>query len=100
MGSSTWHLKIAGSAPLKTDGKDLLDLPADRTVFFDAFDPSPGYGVRRGKWKFYLNWEGTQNRLYDVEADKAENMNVAGSNSDLVKQLTAAINQFKALIND
>ena len=93
-------LKIAGGAPVKTDGKDLLNLPADRTVFFDAFDPSPGYAVRRGKWKFYLNWEGTQNRLYDVEADKAENINLAASNPDLVKELTAAINQFKVLIND
>jgi hypothetical protein len=87
-------LKIAGGAPVKSDGMDLLNLPADRTVFFDAFDPSPGYAVRRGKWKFYLNWEGTQDRLYDVEADKAENINQAASNPALVKELTAAISQF------
>ena len=93
-------LKIAGGAPVMTDGMDLLELPVDRTIFFDAFDPSPGYAVRRKQWKFYVNWEGTQNRLYDVEADKAENINLAASNGDLVKELTAAINQFKVLIND
>ena len=43
---------------------------------------------------------GTQNRLYDVEADKAEKINLAASSPALVKELTAAISQFKVLIND
>ena len=64
--------KAAGAKPSKTDGYDLLNLPANRAVLLKAFYDDPGYAVRRGQWKLYRNHLGVPVQLYNVSTDKGE----------------------------
>ena len=86
--------------PAALDGLDLLTpLPAPRQIFFGAMGHA-GYALRQGRWKLYLGYEGLPVRLYDLLSDKGENLNVAAGNAEVVQSLTAAIDAWKAEIDD
>ena len=89
-------VKAAGGSLTKTDGFDLLNLPSNRAVYFKAFYDDPGYGIRRGKWKFYRKYKGISAQLYDVLNDKGEAKNIAASNPSVVAELNSLIDRFIA----
>jgi arylsulfatase A-like enzyme len=80
-----------------TDGYNLLrSVPADRPVFFDAFNPDPGLGARQGDWVFYRNYDGKSTQLYNVRLDPGQRSNVAASNPDVVRRLSALVEQYRS----
>jgi len=50
----------------------------------------PDLAVRDGKWKLLCNYNGSKPELYDLEADRAESVNLAAKHPEIVKRLTAA----------
>jgi hypothetical protein len=94
-------MAAAGDHLADTDGVNLLaGVPADRTVFFKAMYDDPGFAVRHGKWKLYLNYQGVATALYDITTDKGETSNVAAGNGGVVSELRALIDGFKRHLND
>ncbi|HEX4825667.1 MAG TPA: sulfatase-like hydrolase/transferase [Candidatus Polarisedimenticolaceae bacterium] len=93
-------LDLAGQpVPSGLDGITLREAlrgtePPARTLYFEtlagslAFGWSPIEGIRRGKWKLIRS---SDPELYDLEKDPAENENLAGSNKDLVTDLTSVL---------
>jgi len=55
----------------------------------------PHLGIREGKWKMMINQELNRNELYDIDADWAEMINVAGANPEIVKTLTEKMLSWK-----
>ena len=86
--------------PAALDGLSLLSpLPADRLVYFGAMARG-GVAVRQGRWKLYQGYQGVPTRLYDLETDKGENLNVAAGYAGVVQPLSAALNAWRATIAD
>lgn len=54
-------------------------------------DPNPDLAMRDGKWKFYVNYDGSNPQLYDVCKDQSESNNLAATNLDLANQFEAAL---------
>ncbi len=50
-------------------------------------DRSPNIGVREGKWKLIMNYDGTDMQLYNMEADKNEITNVIDQQPEVAKKL-------------
>ena len=59
-----------------------------------------GVAVRQGRWKLYLGYQGVPTRLYDLDTDKGENLNVAAGYAGVVQSLTAALGAWQAAIDD
>ena len=93
-------VKAAGGAFPDSDGFDLLALPPNRGVFFKAYYGDPGFGVRRGPWKFYRRYLGQPLQLYNVRTDVGEARNVAAANPQVVNRMSALLNGFAAALND
>lgn len=86
-------------APL-FDGLSLLSpLPPERRIFLGAMGRA-GHAVRQGRWKLYLGYQGVPTRLYDLATDRGENLNVAAGYSAVVQSLTAALDTWRATIDD
>jgi N-acetylgalactosamine-6-sulfatase len=58
----------------------------------------PSIGIRDGRWKLITNKELDRTELYDMENDWAETTDVADKNPDVVKDLTAKLNTWKATL--
>jgi arylsulfatase A-like enzyme len=93
-------VKAAGGAFPDSDGFDLLALPPNRGVFFKAYYGDPGFGVRRGPWKFYRRYLGQPLQLYNVRTDLGEARNVAAANPQVVSRMSTLLNGFAAALND
>ncbi len=93
-------VKAAGGTFANTDGYDLLNLPADRAVYFKAYYDDPGFGVRRGQWKFYRNYKSITTQLYNILTDKGESKNVAASNPAVVAELNRLLDKFIATLKN
>jgi len=112
--------RLAGTKPPSDriiDGKDIWPLMSDKK---DAKSPHEAFyyyqidqlqAVRSGKWKLHLplkqkkkNWgEPTPNvplQLYNLEADIAEQNNVANQNPDIVKRLLALVERAREDLGD
>jgi len=59
---------------------------------------NPDLAVRNGKWKFCMNFNGSNPELYDIEADVQEANNLAGARPDIVAQLKNAIEAWNATL--
>ncbi len=101
--------RFAGVSPEKSqplDGEDLLPTllgkskqsrqspifwrrPPDRPGSPD--EDNPDLAVRDGKWKYLVNYDGSQRQLYDLTIDPSESNNQAEANPDIVKRLHAAV---------
>ncbi|MEM7312221.1 MAG: sulfatase-like hydrolase/transferase [Planctomycetota bacterium] len=100
---------LAGIAPVESkplDGEDVLPTllgkskQSRKTPIFWRRPPdrpgrkgidNPDLAVRDGKWKYLVNYDGSQPQLYDLPADPSESNNLAQSNPDVVKRLHTAV---------
>lgn len=97
--------KLAGvTVPesLQPDGEDVSDIWLGRSrprrkplhwewlfrVWGDRYHP-PMLGIRDGAWKLFVNHDGSGAELYNIPQDASEEHNLAASQPDLVKSLTA-----------
>ena len=93
-------VKAAGGTVTDTDGFDLLNLPADRGVYFKAYYGDPGLGLRRGQWKYYRDYRGVAAQLYTINTDVGEVNNISAANKSIVDQMNALLDKFAAALND
>jgi len=105
---------FAGVAPEPTqelDGEDVISTllgqstlgrrapifwrrPPDRPGRPD--EDNPDLAVRDGKWKYLVNYDGSQPQLYDLQADPSESNNLADPQPDVVRHLHAAVMNWNA----
>ncbi|NNC87380.1 MAG: sulfatase-like hydrolase/transferase [Akkermansiaceae bacterium] len=64
--------------------------PPDRENF-RHFKGLPDLAVRDGKWKFYVEYDRSRPRLYDLAADQGEATNLAAEHPEVVARLTKAV---------
>jgi arylsulfatase A-like enzyme len=67
--------------------------PPDRpgTQRGEREEDNPDLAARDGKWKYYVNYDGGDPQLYDLEADVAETRNVITDHADVARQLQHAL---------
>ncbi|MEW4486672.1 sulfatase-like hydrolase/transferase [Thalassoglobus sp. JC818] len=63
--------------------------PPDRPG--QANEDNPDLAVRDGKWKYLVNYNGSDPQLFDLKADASETTNLAETNPDVAKRLHAAV---------
>ena len=78
----------------------MLNLPADRALYFKAYYDDPGFGVRHEQWKFYRNYKGVSTQLYNILTDKGEAKNIAASNPAVVAKLNGLLDKFIAALKN
>ena len=64
--------------------------PPDRDSYYGNND-LPDLAMRKGKWKFLCEYDGTDPELYDLQADRGETNNIADEHPELVGQLTKSL---------
>jgi uncharacterized sulfatase len=57
---------------------------------------NPDLAVRDGKWKYLVNYDGSDPQLYDLDADVAESRNLADEKKEVVARLHAALMTWNA----
>ncbi len=71
--------------------------PPDRPGFGHGFqEDNPDLAVRDGKWKYYVNYDGSNPQLYDLHGDEPESNNVASRYPGVVYRLQSAIEQWNS----
>lgn len=71
--------------------------PPDRPGYGHGFDEdNPDLAVRQGKWKYYVNYDGSAPQLFDLEADVSESKNVIGKYLDVARHLHQILFQWNA----
>jgi len=71
--------------------------PPDRNGFGHGFDEdNPDLAVRDGRWKYYVNYDGSAAQLYDLDSDAAEAIDLASGNPQIVERLHNAVTQWNA----
>lgn len=92
------------------DGEDVLDTllgkiqksrtapiffrrPPDRPGFGHGYDneDNPDLAVRAGKWKFLINYDGSEPQLYDLESDVGETLNLVADHPEVAEDLKIAL---------
>jgi arylsulfatase A-like enzyme len=71
--------------------------PADRPLFWHfphTYDQYPYSSVRKGKWKLIYLHTGRKIELYNLSQDIGEERNVAGENSEVVKDLSLLLTNY------
>ncbi len=59
-------------------------------------EDNPDLAVRLGKWKYLVNYDGSESQLYDLDTDKAETRNVVHEHPKLVADMKAALSNWNA----
>ena len=59
-------------------------------------DRWPDLAMREGRWKFYIQYDGSRPRLFDLEADISESRNLAGEHPDLTAKYRDMLNTWNA----
>lgn len=57
---------------------------------------NPDLAVRHGNWKYYVNYDGSDRQLYDLNADISEKSNIIGNNAQIAERLHQAITKWNA----
>jgi uncharacterized sulfatase len=57
---------------------------------------SPDLAVRDKKWKYYVNYDGSNPQLYNLKADRSESKNILQSNKVVAERLHAELIQWNA----
>ncbi len=76
--------------------------PPDRPGFGHGLDEdNPDLAVRDGKWKFLVNYDGSDPQLYHLNKDAGERHNLAANFPEVTKRLRAKVEQWnKSLPQD
>lgn len=61
-------------------------------------EPNPDLAVRAGKWKFYVNYDGSRPGLYDLEADISETRNLADEHPGVATRLEKSLVDWNATL--
>ncbi len=63
--------------------------PPDRPTFDDGDEKrdAPDLAVRRGKWKYLINYDGSDEQLYDLSADIGESRNLVADHPAIATNL-------------
>ncbi|MCE5276679.1 MAG: sulfatase-like hydrolase/transferase [Planctomycetaceae bacterium] len=103
---------LAGAAvpeSVKADGENVSDIligksrPRTRPIFWEwrfgvagnkNYHP-PKLAVRDGKWKLFVNPDGSNAELYDIPADGEERRNVAADHKEVVARLKTLVLEWK-----
>ncbi|MCP4811612.1 MAG: sulfatase-like hydrolase/transferase, partial [Planctomycetaceae bacterium] len=59
-----------------------------------AGEDNPDLAVRDGRWKYLVNYDGTQPQLFDLTIDPSETKNLAASNPEIVQRMHTAVVQW------
>ena len=59
-----------------------------------AGQDNPDLAVRDGRWKYLVNYDGTQPQLFDLKVDRSETKNLAASKPEVVRRLDNALVQW------
>ena len=101
--------KVSPSNPQELDGEDLMSTlvgqsklgrtapifwrrPPDRPG--TAMEDNPDLAVRDGKWKFLVNYDGSEPQLYNLIADPSESKNLVESQAAVAARLHKAVLQW------
>ncbi len=64
-------------------------------------EDNPDLAVRQGPWKYYVNYDGSDRQLYNLEADVSETKNVVAKHPDIADRLHGLVTEWnKALPKD
>lgn len=61
-------------------------------------EPNPDLAVRQGKWKLYVNYDGSGPQLYDLSTDASETRNVADAHLQLVERMRDKVMNWNAAL--
>ena len=71
--------------------------PPDRPGFgFGSDEDNPDLATRHGQWKYYVNYDGSDRQLYDLNADVSETRNVAKENPEVAQRLHKAVMEWNS----
>lgn len=77
------------------DGKTLplfFRRPPDRPGYIDGVEEdNPDLAIRHGKWKFLINYDGSDPQLYDLDADISESANLVVRHPGTVAEMRDAV---------
>ena len=59
---------------------------------------NPDLAVRDGKWKFLINYDGSDPQLFDLEADISESNNLAEKHPEVVQRLEQSVFEWNATL--
>ena len=66
--------------------------PPDRPGFGHGFDEdNPDLAVRQGRWKYLVNYDGSDPQLYDLDSDLTETDNLADRQPEVAARLKEAV---------
>lgn len=63
-----------------------------------ASEDNPDLAVRRGQWKYLVNYDGSDPQLYDLAADPVESHNQVKEKPEIVQQLHAALTAWNSTL--
>jgi N-acetylgalactosamine-6-sulfatase len=104
--------KLAGAdiGDIKPDGEDVSDMltgtarARKKAIFWEwrggiagkhqAYRP-PTLAIREGKWKFFVNPDGSRGELYDIPADGQERSNLASKHPEIAGRLKKKLMAWK-----
>jgi uncharacterized sulfatase len=103
----TGVIKDSDAAKTNFDGEDFSEVllgqkinqPRQTPIFWRRppdhsgtdSEPLPDLALRKGKWKFLMQFDGSRQQLYDLEKDVTESINLAESEPELVNKLTQTL---------
>lgn len=81
---------LLGRSDASRNGPLFFRRPPDRPTN-PAEGDLPDLAVRDGRWKLLCNYDGSRPQLYDLNADRGEQHDIAAANPEVVGRLTAAV---------
>ena len=81
---------LLGSSPRSRQMPIFFRRPPDRDAFYGEKD-LPDLAVRAGQWKLLCEYDGSDPQLYNLDNDRAETLNLASEQPEIVHQLTASL---------
>ncbi|MCB1210647.1 MAG: hypothetical protein KDK97_15055, partial [Verrucomicrobiales bacterium] len=90
---------ITGKSEVSRKAPIFWRRPPDRKNWLPHIvEEMPDLAVRDGEWKFLCEYDGSQPRLYNVNTDQAESVNVAAQNPEVVNRLTAEVQAWNSSV--
>ncbi len=71
--------------------------PPDRPGFGHGFQQdNPDLAIRHERWKYYVNFDGSDRQLYDLETDWSESKNLIDDHPEVAERLHRALGDWNA----